>query len=276
MKYKLIKNYPGCPFKIGEIAGDQSIISDEHFCVNRGVSEYTVYPKEYVENNPEFWEKVIESEYVITSVINPKGIILTYDGETCIKRSDGTGAEFTVPLQRALSELYDCKIFSIKREKDGEVFTIGDKVSGLSLNCVIDEIWLNPGCPTQILFNHLDEGIELEDATKLKPLFITEDGVDIYDGDKYWLLWIKDLARYQDVFKLYTKSATKLTSNESWSEDAKFFSTKEKAEEYLLMNKPCLSINEVLSVGQRVIVDEGKLKQLVKSKLMVNSGLTKE
>jgi len=33
------------------------------------------------------------------------------------------------------------------------------------------------------------------------------------------------------------------------------------------MNKPCLSINDVLSVGQRVIVDEGKLKQIVKSKI---------
>lgn len=55
--------------------------------------------------------------------------------------------------------------------------------------------------------------------------------------------------------------------NESPNKLHKHFSTKEKAEEYIIMNKPCLSINDVLSVGQRVIVDEGKLKQIVKSKI---------
>lgn len=39
------------------------------------------------------------------------------------------------------------------------------------------------------------------------------------------------------------------------------------AEEWIIMNKPCLSIKDVLSVGQRVIVDEGRLKQIVRSKL---------
>lgn len=260
MKYKLIKNYPGCPFKIGEIAGEQSILSDDHFCVRRGVGEYTVYPKGYVVNNPEFWEEVKENDYTIISVINPVGIILTYDGETCIKRSDGKEAETTILLQKALSNFYNCKIYSIKRTKDGEVFTLGDRVSGLTLNCVINEIWLNPDCPTQILFNHLDEGICFKDATKLKPIITTEDGVDLYSGDLLYSV--------SDTFSEVAQDTICHNSpSYFWLQKVKKFSTKEKAEEYLLMNKPCLSIKDVLSVGQRVIVDEGKLKRLVKSKL---------
>lgn len=271
MKYKLIKNYPGCPFKIGDVAGDQSRISDEHFCVRRGVGEYTIYPKEYVENNPEFWEKVIEREYTVLSLINVFGSIINYDGDICISRSDSVYPTSTIRLSQALLNINssNIKIFSIKRGKDGEVFTLGDKVRGRSQECVIDEIWLNPKCQTQILFNHLDEGIGLEDATKLKPLFITEDGVDLYSGDILYSV--------SDTFSEVARDTISLDSpSYFWMQKVKKFSTKEKAEEYLLMNKPCLSINEVLSVDQRVIVDEGKLKQLVKSKLIVNSGLTKE
>ena len=48
----------------------------------------------------------------------------------------------------------------------------------------------------------------------------------------------------------------------------KYFSTKEKAEEYILMNKPCLSINDLQFLKREAIIYwDNKLKDLVKTKL---------
>jgi len=75
---------------------------------------------------------------------------------------------------------------------------------------------------------------------KKEVLFTTEDGVDIYRLDSYYSVC-------DNFIVYYTSKATCNPVKE------RSFSTKGKAEEYLLMNKPLLSLNNLLSVW-----DEGK------------------
>jgi hypothetical protein len=95
-----------------------------------------------------------------------------------------------------------------------------------------------------------------------KPLFTTEDGVDIFEDDDCYII--------HNWFPLKTKAFSNDCGNTKTA--YKFvFSTKEAAEEYILMNKPCLSINDVLSMNQWNLTETktsttNKLKKLVKSK----------
>lgn len=76
-----------------------------------------------------------------------------------------------------------------------------------------------------------------------KPLFTTEDGVDIYEGDDYY--------RVNTNWNLAT-----LTMGERFSNSyagAKFFSTKEAAEEYIDRNKPVFSKNDILIIAEELV-----------------------
>lgn len=100
------------------------------------------------------------------------------------------------------------------------------------------------------------------------PIFTTEDGVDIYKGDIYYGLRIAKI----DFLKLeiYPFSGNFFSGKDS---SFKYFSTKEAAEEYILLNKPCLSINDIRPLltycnNNYTNIDLliKKLKELVKSK----------
>ena len=90
-------------------------------------------------------------------------------------------------------------------------------------------------------------------------MFTTEDGVDIFKGDK-----------------IYSHSQFKLWEHIVEDNDIapiKWFSTKEAAEEYIILNKPCLSVKEIIDSVDTTL-DEfisnvtlfNLLKELVKSK----------
>jgi predicted peroxiredoxin len=102
---------------------------------------------------------------------------------------------------------------------------------------------------------------DLDQCLKLKvKIFTTEDGVDIFENDKY--------SRVEPGFNIYNYKAC---LNEKAIENVKYFSTKEKSEEYVLMNKPCLSLKDIeTSYIESFKSVEGflfKLKELVKTKL---------
>lgn len=99
--------------------------------------------------------------------------------------------------------------------------------------------------------------IELKNAIKCNVLFRSEDGVGIYEGDTYYAL--ED--NYKDTWLKIVRYVGSTQPN-----GVKQFSKKEKAENYILMNKPCLSINDVKSFITRDWL-ETDLKELVKSKL---------
>lgn len=96
-----------------------------------------------------------------------------------------------------------------------------------------------------------------EERTKL---LTTEDGVDIYEGDEYFSIdpergsW---LIRRRIDPEVYRNKPSR-----------KYFSTRHKAREWVILNKPCLSINEI--IDEIPTNPEGfisRLKELVKSKI---------
>ena len=200
MKYKLIKEYPGSP-KLGFI------------------TDRTMYFPEYY---PSFWQPVVEKNYEILSLVasekNPqhkKGSKFLHNKDYKFKNMHPT--EFW-------------NIYSVKRLSDGEIFTIGDKTNfGLISKIVINNNSLS------FYFEQKSCGYNLQTLIKWKQLFTTEDGVDIFKGDKYW--------KVNNYLNLSNRQ--KATGSTSDLNPAKYFSTKEKAEEYILMNKPCLSLNDI-------------------------------
>jgi len=95
-----------------------------------------------------------------------------------------------------------------------------------------------------------------------EPLFITEDGINIYDKDIVW--------KVEDFL------VCKFIAYSQYSPyNIRSYSTKEKAEEYILINKPSLSIKDIqLIIGQcnntnyiNLNLLTHKLKELVKIKI---------
>lgn len=137
-----------------------------------------------------------------------------------------------------------CKIHSVRRLSDGLTLSIDDIVhvefedgKGFSdtihhftkCNDIIDVYFYN-GSKAAYALNYLN-------IKKSKPiLFTTEDGVSIYEGDYYWYI------RHDDTIGTANSSRPPLPKGKAT------FSTIEAAKEYVLMNKPCLSIKDVSDI----------------------------
>lgn len=97
---------------------------------------------------------------------------------------------------------------------------------------------------------------DFKKAMQPKPLFTTEDNVEIYEGDGFWGV--------DEKFNL-NKNMT--------FHNFKYFSKKEAAIEYLLINKPCLSVNDVLSISDATFdflkIHAKRLRELVKLKINI-------
>ena len=247
MKYKLIKLLPfeNSP-KIGYISSPNPLVEDKvHYWNGNWFNP---------ENYPEFWEEVVvEKDYEILELSLQRSI------KHQIVSALGNSEDYTISLLSCNGN----KIHSVKR-KDGEIFTIGDKVVGYNNSTakiktidLVGEISLNIGTDKS-------EGFSLKNLKKFKkPLCTTEDGVDIYLGNKSWIL-------HKNSW--YLSPAAIVHNNSNWTPNENEahwrFSTKEKAEEYILLNKPCLSYNEVLNATKiRNKNTFETLKDLVKSKI---------
>ena len=212
------------------------------------------------ENYPEFWEEVVEKDYEILKLSLQRSI--KHQIVSALENSE----DYTISLLRCNGN----KIHSVKRLSDGEIFTIGDEI-------IYNEIF-----PTKLkiksiqLFNgeiliHKDCTMNTNKLSEIQhykePLFTTEDGVDIFKGDKYW--------KVNNDLNLSNRQ--KATGSTSDLNPAKYFSTKEKAEEYILMNKPVLSLKDVASIyisADKPITDttsfsaqNRRIQDLVKSKI---------
>lgn len=274
-KYKLIKEYPGSP-SIGKEM-------DESCSVALQFDKY-----------PEFWEVVHEYE-----ILSFKGKLLTdyiYQKEDNDRYRCNISPTYMdiISLGDGLrSNWYD--IHSVKRLSDGEIFTVGDKVEGYKNNG-IKQITIN-AFGLRIINDANGDGIvtnqlswQLRDLVKIKskqPLFTTEDGVEVFVGDKYWcahddkfgshsMRWTINSNPYEatdDIFYDYRTHEGKINQNKNGNY---YFSTQEAAKEYILMNKPCLSIKDVQPLFGGAYLDDSpttldkltsNLKKLVKSKL---------
>ena len=195
-----------------------------------------------VEPSSEFW---MELTYEILSFkskfdkfYNPR---LQKDGtflNNPLMSQNGGGASLKWMLNE--DEYY---ISSVKRLSDGEVFSIGDKINfrGLYGNNskhkydTIKGFELKQDGSLGVKYHNDLVGIEKIQKYK-EALFTTEDGVDIFEHDIYYAV------NPELVISKWTAYKNLIQKN------VKIFAKKEKAEEHILMSKPCLSLNDLLSV----------------------------
>lgn len=158
-------------------------------------------------------------------------------------------------------------IRSVKRLPDGEVFTIKDRVDAKQAGIKEIKKFFMGGdyCNLWVQFNEghgsNDGCLGLNSIEKLKPLFTTYDGIDIFDKNE--LLYVVEHAR--DVFLFESKSTAG-----SIRGILKYFYYKEPAEQYVIIHKPCLSISEVIDAGPAHDIDpvlKNNLLKLVKKKI---------
>ncbi len=142
------------------------------------------------------------------------------------------------------------EVYSVKNDK-GEEFTIGEKVLTCKDNFTIKAFKINMD-GIIVYFNESDEydGLELISKIKIedkKPILTTHDGVDLFEGDKYFPVH----TRY---FTNGAESTIKRCYKECnyTHEDYIVFSTKEKAQEYIDWNQKKYSLNDIKDSFKRL------------------------
>lgn len=82
-------------------------------------------------------------------------------------------------------------------------------------------------------------------------LFTTEDGKEIYERDKYYTVFFKEANDKSDPPRwkiLGSFSAEKLMGSDKWSDECKYFFSKDSAENWLEKNKPQYSQKQVVNI----------------------------
>lgn len=248
-KYKLIKEYPNSP-KLGSVIIDTNPNNGAKDCWfsedwgKSGSKAFFIPRSTNPEKHPEFWELVKEKEWEVLD--KNKKTYFTYVEET---------------------------LLSIKRLSDNEVFSIGDKCnlsngSG-NRNPILRFEVRNESFGLEKYRNkdrivvfletmHKTEWgpIELDSLVKSKePLFVTEDGVEIFKGDSYWFL---DDDKPTEVARAHDQSG---------KNNLKCFSTQKAAKEYFDLNRPKYSLQDIRNAiidykgCYREVIDMNKLKK---------------
>ena len=234
--YKLIKKYPGLPsnWEIG-IEITENMKYGYFSAVDSKYSKYFIANNNDMENTPEFWQKVEELEYEILSIKSKSdGVLFKVNNWG----KDGTYLEEINPVKNSLeyiSKLFD--IYSVKRIRDNVVFTIGDLCNPIgeysNNKDNINRIWFcDPGYLRISSDNYCLDINDIEHSKKV--LFVTEDGVEIFKGDNYTVMFYDWILLEQEAIKNFTLDNATLR-----------FSTKENAQEYVLYNKPMFSLQEI-------------------------------
>ena len=254
-EYKLIKCYPGYDI-LGIIVSSENKNSEW-----QGTNYYEKYP--------EYWERVVEKNYKIVSICGTKN---HPSPETILNIKDG----YTNDFNGHLSHKNNCwKIHSIKRKSDNVIFTIGDKINRGSYKDidVIRGFNLKDDLCLVSISDEIDRGYRSSKGVNISAiehvkdvLFTTEDNIDIIESTTCFAI--------SSHFFVYATNINKSVSK-NWYLNKTIFYSKEKAEEYIIMNKPCLSINDISTMmnnhrGNHSFnnsVISNLLKALVKSKL---------
>lgn len=180
------------------------------------------------ENYPEFWEEVTEKNWEVVHCDYSKGV---------------------------------WEIKKIRRKSDGEIFTIGDKVS-ITSNFLLEKLEANSDDIFEIKrfepqFGIIRGAVYLEHSTNFgivdigsiahaeeKSILITEDGKEILEGDTVYV----------------TNIQANFLSNHSVTKDSifknsafKYFAKKENMDRYIEENKPMYSRKEVRDFGGYIL-----------------------
>lgn len=169
------------------------------------------------------------------------------------------------------------KIYSIKRLSDGEIFKLEDEVKfydtgyGKLLKIEFESAPADKGTGKLCFVNdniHLGKWWDISQLSKAKPiLFKSRDGFDIREGDKVYGISIDNWNVFSGVVQKDNRY-----HREEWKHGK--FSTEEAAREYLMWNKPVLSLKDVTSIYPGINKNHNapshqaeQLKELAKSKL---------
>lgn len=169
------------------------------------------------------------------------------------------------------------KIYSIKRLSDGEIFKLEDEIKfydtvyGKLLKIEFESAPADKGTGKLCFVNdniHLGKWWDISQLSKAKLiLFKSRDGFDIREGDKVYGISIDNW----NVFSGVVQKGNRY-HREEWKHGK--FSTEEAAREYLMWNKPVLSLKDVASIYPGINKNHNapshqaeQLKELVKSKL---------
>lgn len=233
------------------------------------------------EPSSEYWEELkdFRKDYEVLSY-KYNNYIYTYTDTPCITVEEskrhyqyhgGVLCESTLHLLSQSPE-----INSIKRIRDGEVFTVGDEINfnnmgyGKLLEIEFESAPVDKGTGRLCFVNdniYLGKWWDISQLSKAKPiLFKSRDGFDIREGDKVYGVSIN-----WNVFSGVVQK-NNLYHREEWKHGK--FSTEEAAREYLMWNKPVLSLKDVASIYPGINKNHNapshqaeQLKELVKSKL---------
>jgi hypothetical protein len=157
---------------------------------------------DFFEKYSEFWQEVIEKEFEIL-----------------------------------ISRVVPQEILSIKRLSDGEIFTVGDKfkanIGGSDVIRTIQKIQvegdaINIQHENGDLTNRKCVGIFNQIKKVKQPIFLTHNGIDIFEGDTVW---------YVNKENLYHDYAIALARTSFNSNTHAYFLTREGAEGYIEKNK---------------------------------------
>jgi hypothetical protein len=172
-------------------------------------------------------------------------------------------------LQHCLKE--GSRIYSVKRTKDNQIFTIGDRVNisnSIGRNLKIRGFEKRNDILCVSISDEFDKGYcdnkgcNIDIVEHSKVLFTTEDKVDIFENDKvHWVCIVGEI-KY-----LYAIQFHKNHLNLDFTKTYKIFSTKEKAESYVFSNTKCLSFVDVDQNVQLEFAEIFKLSKLVKSRV---------
>jgi len=234
--YKLNQWYPSLPeeFKHGNTFAHEC--NGKYFLESKH-GYYHLDAKE-VENNPEFWEEVEEKNYEILKV-KAAPTHYAYSLNTFNSRI------FDYDATNKNLDVWD--IYSVKRLSDNEVFTVGDiveisfdkskydtcyacsnqnntkgKIKDIQISSDNNDLHTHESAPHGLYFRINTYWIPLQYIDVIKELlFTTEDDIDIYKNDKYWLV----------TEGLYIRSTH--GGNTDLPEYRARFSTKKKAEQYV-------------------------------------------
>ncbi|NTW91140.1 MAG: hypothetical protein HGA35_04340 [Erysipelotrichaceae bacterium] len=266
MKYKLIKCYP-----TSESVGQFGCIVDTNFV--------SYYDKKIYENNPEFWQKVEENEYVIMMWHGP---VEKLTPQSIKRLSDDEIFSVGNPIKLDNSS----RIFTIERfDIDGSfiriiasgmsiplqqihktfkpLFKVGERYLDTIINksIIISDLnqvscWVRKVNNSE-LFEDTTERINRHIASgslvKQEPIFKTSDGVDIYKGDVYWYV--------DPYFSIYFRCC-QIESGKV--PEITYFSTEELAEQYIYENKKIYSRGDLQGkidsakaiIGTRIVYGE--------------------
>jgi hypothetical protein len=240
-KFKLIKEYPGSP-NLGTICEERN--NKSSFCYYFEGEKNIGITKDQVENQPEYWEEVIEKDYEITSYVAKDcyGIIVP-------------GSQYPDSPCKLPKDYW--KIHSVKRLSDGEVFTVGDLITGQSYTDarIIEKIKIRYNGSIELEQKHGDTKLVYATKAKKQPIFLTHDGKDIFTEDIVW--YVNKENFYYDYIKVYPEVKFN-------SEIRAYFLTREAAEDYIERNKVLFTTEDGVEIkkDEIVYVVDGRLTSI--------------